>query len=129
MKKYNNLNIDIERNIFKSYSKAKITVHMIPATTFLETMGCNIPSIIYFDISVYKFNKKTLKIFDALEKNGIYYNSAKKASFFINSLGDDIESWWFSKKVQKARNVFCAEFAYFVENWENNWSRYFQSFS
>ena len=47
-----------------------------------------------------------------LEKAGIIYDNPLKLSKFINNNFKEVEKWWNSKRVQKARDSFCYNFSY-----------------
>jgi putative transferase (TIGR04331 family) len=114
-KKYNiNIRVDSRRIKFlDSLTNCKLFVADHLMTTYIEALKMNIPTIIFL-------NKKypngllsigAIKIFQKLEDVGILHYSPKDAAFAINKIQNDINGWWFSSKVQRARKDFCDTFA------------------
>ena len=121
------LNFDKEKNIFNSYLNAKVTVHHLLSTTYLETLGNNIPTICFYDKSTKIFDEKAQKIINLLSEVGIIYEDSKSAARFLNKNYSNIESWWRSSDVQTARYKFIQRYALFSKNWKSSWKELFQS--
>ena len=103
--------------ITKYYSESKIVVHCYNATSFLETINLNIPTIIYLDKNSNLLNSKSIKIFKLLKSVGIFHDNFKSASKQINHVWNNVENWWSSHSTQKALNEFKK---IYVSPFENN---------
>lgn len=109
-KKFPKIYIDENKNINKSYAVSRLVVHFYFATTFLETVSKNIPSVMLLDIEEFSYNKKAISIFKILEKNNILFYDAKKLQKFIEKNYNNLEKWWHSRKTQKALNLFRSNY-------------------
>ena len=54
--------------------------------------------------------KKISMSSSGLKKIGIFYNNPIKASYKVNNISDNIDSWWYSDEVQKVRYDFCMKY-------------------
>lgn len=105
-KRFPKIYIDTSKNINKLYADSRLVIHFYLATTFLETVSNNIPSIIFIDEEKHNFNKKTVSLFKSLKKNNILFNDSKMMYKFIEKNYNNLERWWYSKKTQHSLNVF-----------------------
>ena len=60
----------------------------------------------YWELNI---NSKT--DYDELSKVGIFHTNPISAAEFYNKIKNDINSWWFSQKVQLARKNFCEKYS------------------
>jgi putative transferase (TIGR04331 family) len=95
----------------KDLKRARIVVPTYNSTTILETLAFNIPTVTYFDPDTEKFNDNASKYFEMLSYVGILHYDPLSAANFINSIWDDVETWWHSEDVKKAKKSFVKEFA------------------
>ena len=103
-------NIKIEnptKNIKKSLAKSRIFIGTYNATTYLQTLSWNIPTIIYWNPEHWEINVNSIEYFNLLKSVGIFHTSNKSLITKLESIWDDIDSWWFQKEVQDARKHFC----------------------
>ena len=106
--------IDFNRHdtdLFSEAEKSKIVVCSYLSTTFLELMTANIPVILFTPFSHKGYNTETLKVFNQMKKNQIYFTDYKNAAKFINRSWNNINDWWFSKNTQKCRKNFLNNFS------------------
>lgn len=96
-------------------------------TSWLETLGLNIPTICFYDPEVILFNEESQKYVDSLHAVGVLHYSGKEAADFIKQINGDINGWWGKLEVQQARNDFVKKYANFSENWQQEWEREFES--
>ena len=122
-----NFNFDCEKNIYLSYSKAKITIHHLLTTTWLETLGMNIPTICFYDKNIQIFNEDAQEALNLLKENKVLHENVEDAVNFLNDVEKSYLDWWFSKKVQKARFNFSQKFCFFERNWSLSWEKFFLS--
>jgi len=85
---------------------ARLVVIDYIATSYLESLIMNIPTIFFWNQKVYLLNNDNLNFFDDLVNVGICQTNPAAAAEFINNLGENIEQWWWSNSIQKARKQF-----------------------
>lgn len=108
-------------------NECRLIVMSYLGTTWLETLGLNIPTICFYNSESYCFREEVRSHITALHDVGILHNSGKDAALFIASLGNDVEAWWKSWKVQDARLQFAKHYANFSPNWMMDWEQEFQA--
>ena len=89
----------------------KLIVETVNSTGFLEQLNLNIPTILIYNEQYCSLRKSVVKEFEKLRKVKIIHNSPQEAAKFVNENYDDLEKWWNSKSLQKAKNKFCFKFA------------------
>ncbi len=115
-------------NMPLSYSHGNsIVVHSYLCTSWLETMGLDIPTVCFYDPEVYKFRHNAHISIEKLERVGILHKSGQDAANFINDLKNNIEEWWSSSETMDARSCFKKNYANFSNNWHVNWEKEFRS--
>ncbi len=105
---------------------AKLVIIDHNATSFLEAFTINVPSVLFWDHDVMLIRPEAEEYFSLLRKAGILYKNPQGAANKVNEIYKDPQSWWLSPEVQKAKNIFCDNFAYTNKNWLAEWSREFQ---
>lgn len=103
---FENLRIDTNKNITNSLKTCKIFVSTYNATTFLEALYNNIPTIIFWNSQHWELNEQVKIFFNDFKKNNIFFDKPDEAANFIIQNYNNIHSWWFSKKIQKLRVLF-----------------------
>ena len=104
-----NVKLDLgQQNFSEVAEKSKIIISTYNATTFNETLAVNIPTLIFWDKSLYEVPIKALPLFQKLEEVGIFHQSAKLASEFLNQNWHRIHLWWNNDKLQKIREEYCS---------------------
>jgi putative transferase (TIGR04331 family) len=95
---------------------SKIYISTYNATTYLESLYFNFPTIIFWNEEHWKVKSETQEYLNLLESVGIFHRNPHSAAKKLEEIWDDIPNWWSSKDVQNARNLFCNKFAQSVEN-------------
>lgn len=114
-------------NIFSLFSACRLAVHSYLGTSWLETIGLNIPTVCFYDPATYIYREEVQPFIVALQKVGILHHSGKDAARFIIGLGNNIEGWWKKYEVQEARRNFVERYANFSKNWKEQWELEFES--
>ena len=57
-----------------------------------------------------------MKYFEEFESVGIYHRTPESTAEFINKIWDNVDSWWNSLEVQKAREEFVEVYCRKVNN-------------
>ena len=100
------------------YSQSRLVVHSYNATSFLETLYLNIPSVMFWDLELWEIRSESLIYFEELFNVGIFHKTPQSASTHVDEIWGDIERWWHSAEVQKARKTFCEKYAKEVSPFE-----------
>jgi putative transferase (TIGR04331 family) len=108
-------------------SRAKLTIHNYLGTSWLETLAMDIPTMCFYDPTMYRPRAAAQPFIDALVRVGVVHYSGREAAKFVNSLRGDPSSWWRSTEVQEAREAFVARYANFSDNWLDAWQAEFES--
>lgn len=88
--------------------KSRLVIIAYTNTSYIECMLLNIPMILLLNKYAY-LDEKYKNFFNELIKAKICFIDVKEAAEFINSLGDNIEKWWYGDVVQSARKLFLLE--------------------
>lgn len=108
---------------YSRYAAASLVVHNYLGTSWLETLGLNIPTVCFFDPAVYVYRDDSRAEMAALQAAGILHHSGKEAASFVSALGRDIGGWWNGAQAQRARIGFVEKYANFSPNWAMQWER------
>lgn len=108
-------------------SRAKLTIHNYLGTSWLETLAMDVPTVCFYDPTMYRPRAAAQPFVDALVRVGVIHHSGREAAKFVNSLRGDPSSWWGSSEVQEAREAFVARYANFSDNWLDAWQAEFES--
>jgi putative transferase (TIGR04331 family) len=105
-------------------NSAKLVIATYNATTFLETLSANIPTLIFWDESHWEVNKESKYYFKILKNAGILHPNPESASRQLNSIWSDVDAWWNSEKVKSAINIFCSKYAKKSDKCVKDWAHY-----
>ena len=108
-----------KKTYMQDLNRAKIAVHTCCSTTLLETLAFDIPTIAFFDKDSDRISDHASKYFEMLTDVKILHYDPLSAANHINSVWDDVEEWWYSEEVKKAKRNFVKEFANLNENSED----------
>lgn len=115
--RFPNINIDNgKENYLKQISKCKIFISTYNATTFLETLSFNVPTIIYWDPEYWELRDEAIPFFRILEEVGILHFNVKSAVSKLLEILNNVDQWWFQENTQNAIKLFCIQFSNSVEN-------------
>ena len=107
LQKFPNLQFEnYEKNILTSYEESKICIIANNATAYLESFSSNTPTVIFWNKNYSELRESAKKHFKDLEENSIYHSSGFAAAEFINKNYDNIEEWWNSNSIIKAKKNF-----------------------
>ena len=107
--------IDFNRHksdFFKVAESSKIVVCSYLSTTFMELMSANKPVILFTPFPYESYNSLTIKSFNLMKKNKIFFETHIQAANFLNDNWERIDDWWYSTKVQNSRKNFLKNFAF-----------------
>ena len=102
-----------------------MVVHNYLGTSYLETLGLNIPTVCFYDYDMYKFRDEAIPYINELERVGILHRSGANAAQFVNQLGNQIQDWWTQPDLQSVCSKFVSQYANFNSNWIVEWEEAF----
>jgi putative transferase (TIGR04331 family) len=82
----------------------------------LESLGRNIPTIIFWNPEHWELRPSAVPYFDRLKQVGIFHETPESAAKKASEIWDDVEGWWNQPEIQQARRFFCDHFARTVDN-------------
>lgn len=96
--------------------RSRLFVYTYNSTGFLETLGRNIPTIIFWNPKHWELRPSAQRYFDRLKQVGILHDTPESAANKVASVWDNVEAWWSQTDVQEARVYFRDRFARIPEN-------------
>lgn len=102
---------DKTQSMKEAASRSRIFIATYNATTYLESLSWNMPTIIFWKTEHWELNADAKEYFELLESVGIFHKTPESAANKLNSIWDDIESWWWSDKVQCVVKTFCNKYS------------------
>jgi len=106
--RYPNIRIDDGQALITSLvQKSRIYVSTYNATTFLESMAMNIPTIIFWMPHHWELRDSAVPYFERLKTVGIFHDTPESAAQQMARVWDDVAIWWNSETVQELRREFC----------------------
>jgi putative transferase (TIGR04331 family) len=101
-----------EKSITSLIRKSRLYVSTYNATTYLESLAWNIPTVIFWNPNYWELNQNASNLIKLLESAGIFHRTPESAVRHILKIWDDIPEWWDSSEVQEARTEFCKHYSY-----------------
>ncbi len=98
-------------NVRPLIKRSRIVIHAYDSTGILETLSQNIPTMAFWHKDSSPKNQYAENYYQILEEVGIIHYNGDSAANFLNLNFEKIDEWWLSDKVQKAREIFCREYA------------------
>ena len=106
------IRVDNGRHSIESLmADARIYISTYNATTFLESMALNFPTIIFWNPKHWELREEAIAYFEMLKNVGIFHESPEQAALQMTKVWDDVSSWWKSSEVQQARRLFCDKYS------------------
>ena len=110
--KFPNIQIDNgSSDIRRLISKSRLYISTYNATTYLESLNWNVPTIIFWDENFWEINDDSKAYFDLLKSVGIFHESPESAANKMIEVWNDIDSWWLNENLQRVREKFCKRFS------------------
>jgi putative transferase (TIGR04331 family) len=106
------LRIDFGESLINSLIvNSRLIVHSYDSTGILETLSQNIPSIAFWQNGFDHLRDSAKPYYQSLVDAGIIHLSAESAAKKVNEIWDNVDFWWASEDVVKARKSFCDRYA------------------
>lgn len=96
--------------------QSRLFIYTYNSTGFLETMGRNIPTIIFWDPKYNELHPNAQSYYDLLKKVGIFHETPELAAAKVIEVWDGVADWWNHPEVQEARRIFCERYARMPKN-------------
>ena len=102
----------IEQRLLRS----RLFVYTYNSTGFLETLGRNIPTVMFWNPEHWELRAEARPLFKALADVGIFFEDPVAAAQHVNTVWQDVAGWWSQPHLQHAVLAFCAQYARSAEN-------------
>lgn len=114
----------------KTKNDGEYSMHVMNylGTSFLESIAANIPTICLIDNDLLDYRDECINKLRKLIKVGIVHHCGKEAAEHVNSISNDIKSWWLSDPVQNIRNEFFNQYARFNDSWLAEFDNFFSNY-
>lgn len=122
LKRHDSIKIANEGSLIDWMMKSKMVIIDHPHTSFLEALTMNIPTILYWDHSIYVMRPEAEPYFQRLRDAGILYKDPQTAAVKVNEICHNPFKWWLSETVQQVRREFCERFALSSCDWKKEWA-------
>ncbi len=99
-----------DETIASLLERSRIYISTYNATTFLESLSMNYPTLIYWDEKYWEIRDVAKPYFQELSEVGIFHHTPESAAMHLNSIWADVGAWWSSERVQNARERFCLQY-------------------
>jgi len=99
------------QSMAKLVGKARLCIGTYNATTYLESMSLNFPTIIFWNPKHWELRSSAIPFFEKLRTVGILHDTPESAALHMATVWDDVEGWWESVEVQLVRSEFCERYA------------------
>jgi len=91
--------------------KSRIYISTYNATTFLESLTMNVPTVIFWNMDRWQIRDSAIPYFDELKRVGIFHESPLAAAQHVAAIWDDVNTWWKSEEVKKVVSTFCKRYS------------------
>jgi hypothetical protein len=95
--------------------KSRISISTYNATTYLESMSLNFPTIMFWNPNHWELRDSAQPYFEKLKSVGIFHETPESAARQMAQVWDDVSGWWQSAAVQTVRKEFCVQYAHIPE--------------
>jgi putative transferase (TIGR04331 family) len=84
----------------------RIYIATCNATSFLEALNWNIPTIIFWNPKYNEFNERSKVDFELLKSVGIFHETPESDAKQLLEVWDNIQNWWNDDSLQNVRENF-----------------------
>jgi len=92
--------------------ETRLYVATYNATTFLESITQGIPTVMFWNPRFWEPSDSAIPYFDALREASILFDDPFACATHVNSIWDDVWTWWDSIEVESALQPFMRQFGY-----------------
>ncbi|MFG1691085.1 LIC12162 family transferase [Gemmatimonadota bacterium] len=102
-------------------AQARLCVVTYNATTLLETLAADIPTIVFWNPTFWELRPEAQAWFDRLRGVGIMHDTPSSAAAKVEEVRDDPRSWWSDPTVEEVHRGFCEKYANVPDDWSMRW--------
>jgi len=106
---------DGRRSVASLIMKSRLCISTYNATTYLESMSQNIPTLIFWNLKHWELRDSAFPYIEKLKAVGILHETPESAAKQMTLVWNDVSSWWESQEVQSVRKEFCGRYAHIPE--------------
>lgn len=99
------------KSIHTLIRKCRLYISTYNATTYLESLAWNVPTIIFWNPAHWELRADAIPYIELLKSVGIFHETPESAAQKMTAVWDDVASWWGSEDVQSARTKFCERYS------------------
>jgi putative transferase (TIGR04331 family) len=122
--KYGTLSIvEKEKYLPDMLKDARIVVIEYLGTAMLDTLSHNMPTVLFWDPSIWEIRPNAQSYFNDFEKVGILITQPEKAAAHLVSNYNSPDPWWTNPLLQKARRQFVDQHAWGNTHWARDWAK------
>lgn len=111
------------QSMYKLLNQNRLCIGTYNATTNLETLSANFPTIAYWNFDQWALRESAKPYFEDLCRVGIFHKTPESAARKVNEVFKNPQNWWQLSEVQDARENFCQRFARTSEKWIEEWKK------
>ena len=115
--------------ILNLVGKSRLYIATYNATTYLESLAWNMPTIIFWNPKHWELRDDAIPYFELLISAGIFHETPESASKQMVDIWDDIPAWWESEAVQNIRRQFCDRYSCIPEKPLDKLENFFREIS
>ena len=119
-------NISVYRgreSVFRQINRSRLLVVSYNSTTHLETLAANFPTLFFWKPNLTELRPSAQKYHDLMHEVGVFHKSPESAAEKVNQIYQDPLGWWLSPEIQKAREIFCLQYAWTKKTWRADWKK------
>jgi putative transferase (TIGR04331 family) len=98
------------KSIERLIEKSKLVVFSYDSSGLLEMISGGHPCMAFWAEGLQHLQSKAVPVYRMLEAVGIIHFSPDSIASKINEIWDDIDGWWSSAEVKKAREEYCRQY-------------------
>ncbi len=95
-----------EFDIKASIRVCRIFVSTYNATTFLESLAMDVPTVIFWNTKHWELRASAIPYFEELKHIGVFHETPESAANHVAEVWNDVNEWWNRKKVKEVIGNF-----------------------
>ena len=101
----------IRSRISKLITQCRIYVSTYNATTFLESLSLNVPTIMFWNPEHWELREEAKPYFQGLLNIGILHYTHQSAAKYVVDVWDHVEGWWAQEDLQQVSMGFGNQYS------------------
>ena len=96
--------------------QSRLYISTYNATTFLESLTMNVPTVIYWNPKHWELRDSAIPYFEDLGRVGIFHETPVSAARHVSAVWDDVDAWWSSPSVREVLERFRARYCHLPDD-------------